>query len=156
MHRQGKRETAHELAAPHQSGGGSSSGSRPVCRPSRTPATSSHARNGSTGRLLNGEPHTRPIRITKTACCRSWRVATSSSSPRIMHLTTMYGSSPGRGTHPATSASWCSPTKHPWSRAAISCIRRRSRSGSNSHLRSPVRTALPPSMPAGAISHRTV
>ena len=34
---------------------------------------------------------------------------------RIMGLKTTYGSSPGRGTHPATSASWRGPRKHPWS-----------------------------------------
>src|SRR5262249_41853668 len=38
-------------------------------------------------------------------CCRSWRVARPRSLPRIMRLTTTYGSSPGRGTHPDMSAS---------------------------------------------------
>jgi hypothetical protein len=84
-------------------------------RPSRTPATCSPAGNGSTGARLNCEPHTPPIRTMRTACYRSWTVARPSSSPRTTPSTTVYGSSRGRGIHPATSASWCALSEHPWS-----------------------------------------
>ena len=85
------------------------------CRPSRTPATCSPAGNGSTGARLNCEPHTPPIRTMRTACYRSWTVARPSSSPRTTPSTTVYGPSRGQGTHPATSASWCALSEHPWS-----------------------------------------
>jgi hypothetical protein len=75
------------------------------CRPSRMPATCSPSRNGSTGGWLNGEPHTPPIRTTRTVCCRSWRMARPSWSPLTMPSTTAYGSRHGRDTHPAMSAS---------------------------------------------------
>jgi glyoxylase-like metal-dependent hydrolase (beta-lactamase superfamily II) len=43
-------------------------------RRSQTPAICSHAGNGSTGGSLICDPNTLPIRITRTACYRSWRV----------------------------------------------------------------------------------
>ncbi len=83
--------------------------------PSRTPATCSPAGSGSTGARLNCEPHTPAIHTMRTACYRSWTVARPSSSPRITPSTTVYGSSRGRGIDPATSASWCALSEHPWS-----------------------------------------
>ncbi len=56
-----------------------------------------------------------PIHTMRTACFRSWTVARPSSSPRITPSTTVYGSSRGRGIHPATSVSWCALSEHPWS-----------------------------------------
>jgi len=84
------------------------------CRLSPTRAICSPAKNGSTGGWLNGEPPTRPIRIMRTACCRSWRVAKPKWLPRTIPSMTRYGSSRGAGTHLATSAFWWGPGKHPW------------------------------------------
>jgi hypothetical protein len=85
------------------------------CRRSRMPATCSPERNGSTGASLNREPHTRPIRTMRIACCRLWKVARPSWSPPTTPSTSAYGLSHGRGTHPATSVSWWGPRKHQWS-----------------------------------------
>ena len=37
------------------------------------------------------------------------------AEPRTTPSTTVYGSSRGRGIHPAASASWCALSEHPWS-----------------------------------------
>ncbi len=83
------------------------------CRRSPRPVTCLRARNGSIGGSLTYEPDIPPTPILKTACCLSWRVAKLSWLPPTLPLTTVYGSSRGRGTHPVTSASWCVLKEHP-------------------------------------------
>ena len=93
------------ICTPIMSAGTRGSSTADGCRPSRMPAICSPERNGSTGGPQNGELHTLPIRIMRTAYCRSWRVARPSWSPLTTPLTTAYGSSHGRDTRPAMSAS---------------------------------------------------
>ena len=85
------------------------------CRLSRMLATCSPAQNGSTGGWPNGGPPTPQTRTMRTAFCRSWRVARWSWSPPTTPSTTTCGSSHGRATHPAMSASWWGLREHPWS-----------------------------------------